>query len=108
MATIEVDTDAERDGWAVFTLEGSFRTAPAVELLGRALLDALLDGYPVVAIDVSQASGLAPGVLGTFVSAADLYGRCDGLVIVSGLDVLDAAALRRIDNAHGVNFLCDR
>lgn len=102
---LEVHLDPGRDGWAVFSLSGPFTARHTVDKVGRALLDALIDNHPVAVIDATRAIALAPGMLGTFVSAGRLFAQCEGLVVVTGLDPHDAARLRDIDEPHLLDVL---
>ena len=102
---VTTSLDAERPGWAVVTVAGHFRDRSSVELLGHALLDALLDGSTIVAIDASRARTLSPSACRTFVAAAELFAGFDGTVIVTGLGQHDSTSIRLLDLHRRVEVL---
>ena len=107
-ARVEVDLDADRHDWAVLTLVGPFDGERAVEALGATILDLLLEGHRMLAVDARRATPVALGTGRTLVAGGELARRCDGCLVVTVADHLLAASLRALDGADAYEVVAPR
>lgn len=88
-----MDLDGEREQWATVALARQFDSCRAIEVLGRTVMELVLEGQLEMAVEVRRATDLSAGAMGTLVSAAALARSRNGCVVVTCANADQAARL---------------